>query len=80
MAEEQHDTIDDLSTELRRFPPPEGFKADALVTGTDLYDEAAKDDEGFWANRASELITGRTRGTPSSNGTCRTRSGSSVAS
>ena len=25
MAEEQHDTIDDLSTELRRFPPPEGF-------------------------------------------------------
>ena len=57
MAEEQHDTIDDLSTELRRFPPPEGFKADALVTGTDLYDEAAKDDEGFWANQASELIT-----------------------
>ena len=57
MAQEQHDTIDDLSTELRRFPPPEGFKADALVTGTDLYDEAAKDDEGFWANRASELIT-----------------------
>ena len=41
MAEEQHDTIDDLSTELRRFPPPDGFKADALVTGTDLYDEAA---------------------------------------
>ena len=49
MAEEHHDTIDDLSTELRRFPPPEGFKADALVTGTDLYDEAAADDEGFWA-------------------------------
>ena len=49
MAEEQHDTIDDLSTELRRFPPPEGFKADALVTGTHLYDEAADDDEGFWA-------------------------------
>ena len=57
MAQEQHDTIDDLSTELRRFPPSEGFKADALVTGTDLYDEAANDDEGFWANRASELIT-----------------------
>ena len=57
MAEEQHDTIDDLSTELRRFPPPEGFKAEALVTGTDLYDEAAADDEGFWARRASELIT-----------------------
>jgi acetyl-CoA synthetase len=57
MAEEQHDTIDDLSTELRRFPPPDGFKADALVTGTDLYDEAAADDEGFWARQASDLIT-----------------------
>jgi len=56
MAEEQHDTIDDLSTELRRFPPPDGFKADALVTETDLYDEAAADDEGFWARQASELI------------------------
>ncbi|HEX4984391.1 MAG TPA: acetate--CoA ligase, partial [Ilumatobacteraceae bacterium] len=56
MAEEQHDTIDDLSTELRRFPPPDGFKADALVTSTDLYDEAAADDEGFWARQASELI------------------------
>ena len=57
MAEEQHDTIDDLSTELRRFPPPDGFKAEALVTGTELYDEAAADDEGFWARRPSELIT-----------------------
>ena len=56
MAEEQHDTIDDLSTELRRFPPPDGFKADALVTETGLYDEAAADDEGFWARQASELI------------------------
>jgi acetyl-CoA synthetase len=56
MAEEQHDTIDDLSTELRRFPPPDGFKADALVTSADLYDEAATDDEGFWARQASELI------------------------
>jgi acetyl-CoA synthetase len=57
MAQEQHDTIDDLSTELRRFPPPDGFKAGALITGTDFYEEAAADDEGFWARRASELIT-----------------------
>ena len=55
MAEEQHDTIDDLFTELRHFPPPEGFKADALVTGTYLYDEAAADDEGFWARQAADL-------------------------
>jgi acetyl-CoA synthetase len=53
---EQHDTIDDLSTELRRFPPPDDFKAEALVTGTFLYDEAAADDEGFWARQASDLI------------------------
>ncbi len=56
MAEEQHDTIDDLSTELRRFPPPDGFKADALVTGTHLYEEAAADDEGFWARQAADLL------------------------
>jgi acetyl-CoA synthetase len=59
MAEEldaPHDTIDALSAENRKFPPSEEFKADALVVGTYLYDEAAQDDEGFWANRASELI------------------------
>ena len=56
MAEQPHDTIDDLSTELRRFPPPDGFRADALVTGTDLYDDAAVDDEGFWARQAADLL------------------------
>ncbi|MGH9135351.1 MAG: acetate--CoA ligase [Ilumatobacteraceae bacterium] len=56
MVDEQHDTIDDLLAEARRFPPPDGFKADALVTGTFLYDEAAADDEGFWARQATELL------------------------
>jgi acetyl-CoA synthetase len=50
------DTIDALYDENRTFPPPEHIKADALVTGTNLYDEAAADDEGFWARQASELI------------------------
>jgi acetyl-CoA synthetase len=54
--DEHHDTIDALMAEHRRFPPPEEFKADALVTGTFLYDEAADDDEGFWARQASELV------------------------
>ena len=49
-------TIDALMAENRRFPPPEHIKRDALVTGTELYDEAATDDEGFWARQAAELL------------------------
>ena len=51
-----HDTIDALLAENRTFPPPEEFKADALVTGTWMYDEAAADDQGFWARQAAELL------------------------
>jgi acetyl-CoA synthetase len=51
-----HDTIDDLLAESRTFPPSEEFRADALVTGTFLYDEAATDDEGFWARQAADLL------------------------
>ncbi len=57
MADEQHDTIDDLLAEARTFPPPEHVTRDALVTDTALYDEAAADHEGFWARRASELVS-----------------------
>ncbi|TVR24220.1 MAG: acetate--CoA ligase [Ilumatobacter sp.] len=57
MAGEQHDTIDDLLAERRTFPPPEHFTADALVVGTHLYDEAATDDEGFWARQAADLVS-----------------------
>ena len=59
MDEEQtqpHDTIDALSSEHRTFPPPEAFKRDALVVDTSLYDEAAGDDQGFWARQAEELL------------------------
>ena len=52
----QH-AIDDLLLENRTFPPSESFKRDTLVAGTFLYDEAAEDDEGFWARQAAELIT-----------------------
>jgi len=51
-----HDAIEAFASENRTFPPSESFKAAALVTGTDLYDEAARDDEGFWARQASELV------------------------
>ena len=51
-----HDTIDALSDENRKFPPSEAFKAKSLVTGTFLYDQAAEDDEAFWARQASSLV------------------------
>ncbi len=53
---EAHDTIDALLDEQRTFPPSEAFKDQALVAGTFMYDEAAEDDEGFWARQAAELV------------------------
>src|SRR3990170_4622431 len=53
---EHQETIDALMAENRTFPPPEHIKRDALVVGTHLYDEAAADDEGFWARQAGELL------------------------
>ena len=51
-----HDTIDALLDEQRTFPPSEAFKHDALVADTSLYDEAARDHQGFWARQAAELV------------------------
>ena len=60
MSDQPHDTIDDLLLESRTFPPPPSFVAQTLVAGTFLYDEAAADDEGFWARQAAELISWNT--------------------
>ena len=49
------EAIEDLLSEDRTFPPPSGFKQQALVTGAEIYDEAAEDREGFWARQAAEL-------------------------
>ena len=57
MSDEQHDTIDALMAENRRFPPSEQFKSTALVIDTHLYDEATQDDEGFWARQAAGLVS-----------------------
>ena len=52
--------ISALASENRTFPPPESTKRDALVTGTWLYDEAAEDDQGFWATPGgASCSTGR---------------------
>jgi acetyl-CoA synthetase len=49
--------IEDYFVEDRTFPPPEGFKADALVTGAEMYQEAEADWQGFWARQAVDLVT-----------------------
>jgi len=54
---ESNPAIEDYYVEDRTFPPPEGFKKDALVVDTSLYDEANQDYEGFWARQATELVT-----------------------
>ncbi|MFN3258846.1 MAG: acetate--CoA ligase [Ilumatobacter sp.] len=58
MAEqEQQSGIEALADEQRKFPPSEEFKKSALVVGTEMYDEAAQDDEAFWARQAAELVS-----------------------
>jgi acetyl-CoA synthetase len=54
---DNHDTIDALQWEKRKFPPSDAFKKNTLVAGTFLYDEANKDYEAFWARQASELVS-----------------------
>ncbi|MGA0962689.1 MAG: acetate--CoA ligase [Ilumatobacteraceae bacterium] len=54
---ENHETIDALSHENRRFAPPAEFSAGAHVSDSGLHDEAADNLEAFWARQASELIT-----------------------
>ncbi|MSR22736.1 MAG: acetate--CoA ligase [Gemmatimonadetes bacterium] len=47
--------LDDLLHEERRFPPSEAFRARAHVSTDDVWAEAAKDPEGYWARWAGEL-------------------------
>jgi acetyl-CoA synthetase len=42
--------------DIEKFPPPEDFKKDALVTDESMYEEATEDLEGFWSRQAEELI------------------------
>ncbi len=56
MSDNSSNAIDALQWENRRFPPSDEFKRQALVTGTFLYDDAAQDDQGFWARQAAELV------------------------
>jgi acetyl-CoA synthetase len=50
-------TIDALSYEMRKFPPPTQFVAAAETNNQSLYEEAQYDHEGFWARQARELVS-----------------------
>src|SRR5215211_5091033 len=41
--------------EQETFPPPEGFREQAVVSDDSVYDEAEQDYEGFWAQQAEAL-------------------------
>jgi acetyl-CoA synthetase len=41
--------------EVERFPPPEDFRANAVVQDPAIYEEAERDPEGFWAEQAKRL-------------------------
>ncbi|HKA57213.1 MAG TPA: acetate--CoA ligase [Gemmatimonadales bacterium] len=49
------DRIETLLDEQRRFIPPSGFKAQAHVQDTDIYERARRDPEGYWADWANQL-------------------------
>src|SRR6266480_5213911 len=47
--------IDVVLEELRRFPPSEEFRREAVVRDSSIYDRAARDPEEFWAEQAGQL-------------------------
>ena len=47
-------TLDNLATEDRAFPPSPDFAANANLTA-EAYDRAAADPEAFWAEQAQRL-------------------------
>jgi acetyl-CoA synthetase len=52
---ESNPAIENLFSEARTFPPPDDFKARALVTDRSLHERAERDLEGFWAEEAERL-------------------------
>ena len=53
MSETPH--IDALLEEDRTFPPPPDFAGEAVVSDPSIYERAASDPEGFWAEQAETL-------------------------
>jgi acetyl-CoA synthetase len=49
------EALEALLREGRTFPPSEAFRKQSLVSTTELYDEADRDWQGFWARQALAL-------------------------
>ncbi len=47
--------IESSLDERRRFPPPESFRARAVVADERIYEEAGRDPEAFWERAAGDL-------------------------
>jgi acetyl-CoA synthetase len=52
---ETNPAIENLFSEARTFPPPDEFRARALVSDWSLHEQAERDLEGFWAEEAGRL-------------------------
>ena len=55
MSDAGRAAIDDFYLEERRFAPPEGFAAGAVLGDPAVYERAAADPEAFWAEQAATL-------------------------
>ncbi len=55
MTNPTHPEIDDLLREDRTFAPPPEFRAHAVVRDDNIYADAERDPEAFWAKFAGEL-------------------------
>ena len=76
---QREQALEALLSEERTFAPTEEFRAQANASDAAIYERAAADPEGFWAEwRVS--WTGSSRGPRCSSGSRRTPSGSSAAS
>ena len=53
--EQSSGTLDTLLVEDRRYPPPPGFAATAIVGDPAIYERARNDPEGYWSEAAREL-------------------------
>ena len=55
MSDEKHAEFSDLLREDRTFPPSATFRAGAVANDEQVYADAAKDPEAYWARLAGEL-------------------------
>ena len=50
-------SIDDLSSEKRRFEPTPSFSSNAHIRDSSLYNEGSQDYQAYWARHAAELVS-----------------------